>query len=315
MRVKRFLCNHLHQGHNIRNQLNGLQNQLSQIQSDIEILKTQNLINRLHEKALCSHEPGISTEQYCEHETIVSLTTFSTRIDRVYLPIESIMQGTLTPNRIILWLSEEEYKDAQLPQTLKLQQKRGLEVKFCKDYLSYNKLIHTLAQYPDATIITIDDDVLYEYDIVERLVNAHKQNPRSICACRMHRVVLNKEKTPVSYMDWDLCISDSRKTPLNFPTGVGGVLYPPHCFSNEVLNSKSFMELCPKADDIWFYAMALLNNTPNHWVATNHPEGYYHTLEHYSNSLSLSNTNAQEKGNDTQLKRVFEKYNLYKKLV
>lgn len=315
MGIKRFLYNRLHQDHNTRKQLNELHNQLNQIQSDIEVLKTQSLINKLHEKTLYSHELGISTEQYCEHEIIVSLTTFSTRIDKTYLPIESIMQGTVKPNRIILWLSEEEYKNAQLPQTLKLQQKRGLEVKLCKDYLSYNKLIHALAQYPDAAIITIDDDVMYEYDIVERLVNAHKQNPSSICACRMHRVVLNKDNAPVSYMDWDLCISDLRKTPLNFPTGVGGVLYPPHCFNNEVLNSETFMKLCPKADDIWFYAMALLNDTPNHWVATSHPEGYYHTLEYYSNSLSFSNTDAQEKGNDVQLKRVFDKYSLYKKLV
>lgn len=311
----RFLRSHLYHDHNTRIQLNELHNQLSQIQNDIEDLKTQNLINRLHEKTLCCHELGISSEQYCEQEIIVSLTTFCTRIDKVYLPIESIMQGTIKPNRIILWLSEDEYTDEQLPSTLRMQQKRGLEIKFCKDYLSYNKLVHTLAQYPDAAIITIDDDVLYEFDIVERLVNAHKQNPHSICACRMHRIVLNPNNTPANYMDWDLCISDSKHSPRNFPTGVGGVLYPPHCFNNEVLNSETFMKLCPKADDIWFYAMALLNNTPNYWVKTNCPEGYYHTLEQYSNSLSFSNTNAQEKGNDVQLKRVFEKYNLYKKLV
>lgn len=311
----RFLRNCLRHDHNTRTQLNELNNQLCQVKNDIEILKTQSLINRLHEKTLYCRESGISTEQYCEHEIIVSLTTFSTRIDKVYLPIESIMQGTVKPNHIILWLSEKEFTNEQLPRTLKFQQKRGLEIRFCKDYLSYNKLIHSLTQYPDAAIITIDDDVLYEYDIVERLLNTHKQSPRSICACRMHRVVLNKEHTPVNYMDWDLCISDSRTTPLNFPTGVGGVLYPPHCFNNEVLNNETFMNLCPKADDMWFYAMALLNNTPNLWVATNRPEGYYHVLEQYSNSLSFSNTNDKEKGNDVQLKRVFEKYNLYKKLV
>lgn len=315
MDMLNFLRNCLYHDHDMRTRLNELQNQLSHVENDIEILKTQSIINRLHEKTLCCHDSGISTERYCEHDIIVSLTTFGTRIEKVYLPIESIMQGTILPNRIILWLSEKEYTEEQIPQTLKLQQKRGLEIRFCKDYLSYNKLIPTLAQYPDDAIITIDDDVLYEYDIVERLVNAYKQNPRSICACRMHRIVLNEENTPVTYMKWDLCISAPPKNPLNFPTGVGGVLYPPHCFNDEVLNSEVFMELCPKADDIWFYAMALLSNTPNHWVATNHPEGYYHAFEQYSNSLSFSNTNDQEKGNDVQLRRVFEKYNLYKKLV
>lgn len=315
MGLLNFLRHRLHHDRDMRARLNGLHNQLDRLENDIEALKTQNLANTLQEKTLCCHEPGISTERYCAHNIIVSLTTFGTRIDKVHLPIESIMQGTVKPNRIILWLSEEEYTDGHIPQTLKLQQKRGLEVRFCKDYRSYTKLIPTLSQYPDDAVITVDDDALYEYDIVERLLNAHRNNLGSICACRMHRIVLDEKNTPVDYLDWNLCISDTEVTPLNFPTGVGGVLYPPHCFSNEVLNSETFMALCPKADDIWFYAMALLNGTPSLWVATSRPQGYYRPLELYPDSLSLSNTDARLKGNDTQLKKVFDHYDLYKKLL
>ena len=308
MGIKSFLRDSLHHDRNMRVRFD-------ELQYNIETFKTQHLIWQLRNMTLNSHEPGVAVKRFCEHEVIVSLTTFSNRIDNVYLPIESIMQGSVKPNRIILWLSQEEYKDTPIPQTLKLQQERGLEIKYCTDFLSYNKLIHTLAEYPEAAIITIDDDVVYEYDLVERLVNAHNKNPKSICACRMHRIVLDKANNPVSYMDWNLCIDDTKTTPLNFPTGVGGVLYPPHCFTDEVFNNTIFMELCPKADDIWFYAMALLGGTSNQWVATEHPKGYYQVICQYTNSLSFSNTNTQKCENDIQLRKVFDKYNLWEKLI
>ena len=46
-----------------------------------------------------------------------------------------------------------------------------------------------------------------------------------------------------------------------FPTGVGGVLYPPGSLNRDVVKKELFLELCPLADDIWFKAMGLLNGT------------------------------------------------------
>jgi len=41
------------------------------------------------------------------------------------------------------------------------------------------------------------------------------------------------------------------------PLGVGGVLYPPHIFSNEIFNVDVFLKICPIADDLWFWVMEL----------------------------------------------------------
>ena len=54
-----------------------------------------------------------------------------------------------------------------------------------------------------------------------------------------------------------------------FMTGYGS-LFPPNVLDNEVLNSKRFMELMPTNDDVWFWGMAVKNNTK---VCVN-PEGY-----------------------------------------
>jgi hypothetical protein len=279
---------------------------------------TQNVLlsqktNYLRDKTINSKSNGICSEKLCRNDIVVSLTTFGNRIHNTHLAIESIMQGTVKPNKIVLWLAEDEFKNKRLPKTLLLQQERGLEIEYCKDLRSYKKLIPALSKYPDSCIITIDDDVMYEYDLIERLINTHIDNPDKICACRMHRIVLEEENKPASYLKWKYGIDDEQVLPLNFPTGVGGILYPPKCFNQKVFNDKVFMDICPNADDIWFYAMALLNGTKSIWVKNDKPEGYYYSLPLSKDALCLQNTVANENnicGNDVQFSAILEKYNL-----
>ncbi len=272
-------------------------------------------IEKVRQQTLTCHESGVSTEKLCDHEVIVSLTSFGERIHDVHVAIESIMQGSVKPNRIILWLSEEEFRNRPIPTTLKRQQQRGLEIAFCKDIRSYKKLIYTLQQNPEACIITIDDDVIYDFDIVERLIASHINHPNIICACRVHRVTLDSNGHPKSYLKWDDRVTSSDISPLNFSTGIGGVLYPPHCFSSEVFNSDIFLKLCPLADDIWFYAMALIKNTPILKIKTRIPDGHPTELPTSRvDALLSSNTNPEDCLNDKQLKAVFEHYNLFSKL-
>lgn len=282
------------------------------LENNQNILLSQK-INYLRDKNINSKSNGICAEKLCSKDIVVSLTTFGNRIHNTYLTIESIMQGTVKPNKIVLWLAEDEFKNKKLPKTLQLQQERGLEIEYCKDLRSYTKLIPSLSKYPNSCIITIDDDVMYEYDLIERLINTHTDNPDKICACRMHRIVLGENNKPITYLKWASCIDDEQVSPLNFPTGVGGVLYPPKSFNQEVFNDKVFMDICPKADDIWFYAMALLNGTKSIWVKNDKPEGYYYSLPLSNDALCLQNTIANESnicGNDVQFSTVIEKYNL-----
>lgn len=277
-------------------------------QSYLDNILIRNRIEWLRDKTLNSSAYGIYSKKNDGEQVIVSLTTFGERIHNVHLPIESIMQGTMKPDKIILWLAKDEFEGKPLPITLQNQIKRGLEIEYCTDLKQYNKLIHTLKKYPDASVITIDDDALYEYDLVERLYNYHISHRDTICACRMHRIRTDEDHNPLPYMQWDLCIDTEEASILNFPTGVGGVLYPPHCFTNEVLNSDVFMVECPKADDIWFYAMARIAQVPSRWVKNNQPQGYYLPLQITSDALSFCNT--IKNGNDIQFKNVIKQYNI-----
>ena len=272
----------------------------------------------LTEKTLNSTSTGISSEEICRgQEVIVSLTTYGNRLNDAYLPVESIMQGSIKPNRIILWLADDLRKQ-ELPVTLKKQQARGLEVRFCKDLKSYKKIIPPLRESPDACIITIDDDVIYRYDLIERMISAYNDDPNFIYANRMRRITIGNDGKPVSYMQWPFCSNDAGASHLNFFIGVGGVLYPPGALAQEVFNESLFMDLCCTADDVWLNAMALLNGTKIKKVITRHP--YHDFIDNFNiQDNALKNINANTKTglcmNDKSLADVYSKYSLFEKLI
>lgn len=272
--------------------------------------------DQLTEKAINSKDSGVSSEKLCEEEVIVSLTTYGKRLYEVAFTIESIMQGSMKPNKIVLWLGED-LKDTRLPLALQNQQKRGLEIAFCKDVRSYKKLIPALCKYPQAGIITIDDDLVYDYDLVEKLVNAHMRYPQDIIANRMHRIVLGRDGKPVSYIDWEWNANpDIEETShLLFLTGGGGTFYPPNSLHPEVKNEKVFMDICKFADDVWFNAMALMNGTKVRKCYTHSPMGEDYLYSLYGQEKALCHINVgQNCANDRQILSVFNKYQLWGKL-
>ena len=255
--------------------------------------------------------PGISNDKYCDNDIIVSLTTYGRRFYDVYLAIESIMQQTMKPNKIILWLGDD-LKNTEIPIVLKNQEKRGLNIRYCKDIGPYKKLIPALRAFPTAAIITIDDDHLYNLDLIENFVTAYKKNSKLIYCARMHRMKLINENKLELYENWNSCHENFDASPFNFPTGAGGVLYPPDCFNNEVFNEEVFMDICKYADDIWFKAMALLNGTFSQKIFTHNKSGKDYLSNNIANNdNALYHINVLKKMNDAQLEAVFNKYNLY----
>ena len=312
MGVIRYIKNQFRHDRDVKK---AFQNQYEELMLIRQLLVEQRCLS-LNEKTMNSREMGITEERLCDHEVVVSLTSYRNRIYDVSLVIESIMQGTVKPNRIVLWLSEEEFKEKKHPKALEMQKSRGLQVEYCEDIRSYKKLIPSLIMFPDTCIVTIDDDVLYEYDFLERMLEAHRIHPKAACGTRVHKIKLGNDGRPLSYMDWDWYTTEvGIESPLYFPTGVGGILYPPHCFAPEVLNKKAFMSLAPYADDVWFYAMNLKNGTQYMKVFSRKPNGDFIELpSSYNSALFAENTDPNNCRNDVQIKAVFEKYGLYDKL-
>ena len=172
-----------------------------------------------------------------------------------------------------------------------------------------------MCKFPGDAIITADDDVLYDVNMVENLVLPYLENPGYIYCNRAHKMVLEGDGGLIPYNDWVYECSDTAAGNLVFPTGVGGVLYPPHSLDEEVFNEAVFTDICHYADDVWYKAMALKKGTRARKVETVNASG----CEYYENpsvqDMGLFNINVgTQNRNDEQIRAVFEKYNLYRLL-
>lgn len=250
-----------------------------------------------------------------KEEIIVSLTTHGERIYNVFKAIESIFQQSYKVSRIVLYLSDQEFKNKELPILLQNQQKRGLEIHYVTDIRAYTKLIPALQEYPEATIITIDDDYMYPINAIERLVHAHRLYPNAVCCHASRALKLDETCALLPYSSYPQIFPSKYESDKSYMAeGFGAVLYPPHCMHPDVTNKEVFMKLSPLADDLWYKCMQLLVDTPVVQVPRN--RSWFSTM--YSDEtvqdIALANDNVNNNRNDSQLKAIFDYYNLYEKL-
>ena len=191
-------------------------------------------------------------------EYIISLTSYPGRINSVSVCIETIMRQTVLADRLILWLGQEQFPNANLlPKELIHLKKRGLEIRFCDDIRSHTKYYYAMQEFRESVIITLDDDVFYPKRTIERLIQNHKKNPKNIY-CNMG-LFFNKN---LPYTQWrQIDKKHLFSSPKILPLGVGGVLYPKYSLSSKIFNKEDIKSLCIHTDDLWLKVMSMINRT------------------------------------------------------
>ena len=101
-------------------------------------------------------------------------------------------------------------------------------------------------------IITIDDDVIYDDDLVQSLYDSYKEFPNCVSARRVHRMTYSSNNKLLPYRQWIYEDKSIYKTPSKqlFATGCGGILYPENCL-NISTNDLTQIKLALNADDIF----------------------------------------------------------------
>lgn len=193
-----------------------------------------------------------------EKPVIVSLTSYEDRFADLSKTIYSLLNQTLRPDRIILWLDERGDDLTTLPYEITRFIKNGLEIRFVKDIGPYTKVVYAFKEFYESIIVTADDDIYYPKNWLKYLYLSYVSNQDDIHCHRAHRVGLKYGKI-LPYENWGKQVEEESARYDNFLTGAGGVLYPPKCFSNEVLREDVFLEYAPSADDIWLWVMALVH--------------------------------------------------------
>ncbi|HEY9106921.1 MAG TPA: hypothetical protein VIN58_09605 [Roseateles sp.] len=240
---------------------------------------------------------------------VVSLTTHGERLNSVHLTLESIGRGALKPRMLILWLDNPAVMD-RLPEPVRRLMARGLEVRLTENYGPHTKYFPYVMSEEDhrVALVTADDDIIYPVGWLHRLVTEGQRTPGMVVCYRAHEMALDTSGRPKPYNTWMPCESKEAR-PINFATGVSGVLYPPAYLNFARAQKDAFRAVCPRADDIWLHVLALrggfavrqLGRLPRHFPVIPNTQ-----------HLGLVNSNFFANGNDPQIAATYTEADLSK---
>jgi hypothetical protein len=244
----------------------------------------------------------------------VSLTSFPERINEIKYTVFSLLDQSILPEKIILWLAENQFpnKENDLPKELLAFKRFGFDIQWCEDIRSYKKLIPSLEKYPECYIATADDDIYYKKRWLQKLWECHLKYPGDIICHIANKIKFDSDGSIMPYTKWKYNIKSKNASYLFFQLGAGGVLYHKKNLFPDIFNKDLFFKLAPYADDVWFYFMAVLKNTKIRVVK--HPCNkvrYVNPYREYNleKGYKLTTVNIENNQNDVQFKNVMRYYN------
>jgi hypothetical protein len=279
---------------------------LRRIENSVLEKKRKQLLNMVEQTKL-PVDLKLNTEK--NPEVIVSVTSYPKRLKALPLCIKSILMQTVLPDRIVIYLgSDTQWKD--IPQELLDYQKYGVEIYIddTQNLKPHKKYYYALQRYPEANVITVDDDLVYPQDMIADLLNANKMYPNAVCARRVHKITFNKSGNINPYVLWKKEWKKN-KQPSNclLGTGCGGILYPPQVVDKRAFDADAIINCCLEADDIWLKCMEVLANRKVLYV----PSGLDFAVVPDTQATALKNDNIGMKSlNDKFLISVMNKYGI-----
>lgn len=273
--------------------------------NDKIFIKQQDQISNL-EKYIFLNERGLSPNERTPR-IIVSLTSYPARIGVVPIVLERLLVQTVRPDKIVLWLSKEQFpmREKELPDDLLAMRDHGVEICWCDgDMKAYKKVLPALREYPDDLIVLVDDDLIYKVDFIEKLYHAYLEHPSSIIASRVHKIEHDDNGSLLPYAEWKMECDFGKNIERRdwFFTSGAGTLIPARVFSEDIFDEQVIKELCPYADDIWLNIHTAIHGITIVNIASNHKLTYVEGTQ--EECLWCVNKNK----NDEQLKNLMEHY-------
>ncbi|GGH32160.1 hypothetical protein FAZ19_23085 [Sphingobacterium alkalisoli] len=248
----------------------------------------------------------------------VSMTTFEPRLKVFEYTVLSILAGTVLPEKILIYVPRgfRNLVERNDDSWLKYELGKGLVemIEMEVDLGCHSKYFYSFQQYGGAKDILIcDDDVVYYENWLKDLLHAMRHREYDVFAFKAVQVkVVNNTIQP--YDSWTHCSFRSRgENELLYAEGVGGVLYRKNSINKEVLNKDKFLELAPKADDVWLWFCTYLNSCRIKYVVPTNTKKLLYVIPG-SQDTNLWVENTLNKRNDIFVKKChtyfLEQYNL-----
>jgi teichuronic acid exporter len=271
----------------------------------IEILRAGNLVKKTEH---ANPVMGINTLEKRDKKIIISLTSYPARFSTLSICIKSLLNQTVKPDKVILYLGTDS-EAVKLPESLLDLQNYGLTIKKgYEDIRPHKKYLYAMREYPEDIIITADDDLIYDKNLVRDLIRSYRTYPAAVSARRVHLMKTDaKEIKP--YHEWGLeykkiCIP----THTLLPTNGAGSLFPPHCLPQETFEIEKIRNLCLNADDIWLKFMLLKQGTKVVWVKSRHSMP---VIIPQAQEKALYHTNMGNNTNDAYIRTMEQAYGIH----
>ena len=245
-----------------------------------------------------------------KRRVIVSLTSFPARFDTLDICIKSLFAQSVKPDKIVLYLGKE-CDDAVLPGRLTELEKYGLEIKMgYADIRPHKKYFFAMQEYPEDIIITVDDDLMYDRNMIKSLLESYKDNPNAVSARRVHRITSSGGDLE-PYDSFDKCWTKTTEpSHILLSTNGAGTLFPPGSLPEEAFDIDTIKKLCLDADDIWIKFMLIKKGVPVVWVKS-HQSMPPEIPGTQKVALYYSNTDKDNSNNDRCIQAMEEHFNIH----
>lgn len=254
---------------------------------------------------------GLGVAEVKAENLVVSLTSFPKRFRGLPYVLSSLINQSVRPSKVVLWVDKGTKK--LLPPSVYPLTEYGLEIHEAEHaYKSYLKLLPTLKLYPEADVVTADDDLIYSKHWLENLVGEAREGESGVHAYVTRTIGMTGNRELSSYAQWSRDSETAREGgAMVMPLGFAGVYYPAGTFSNEVFNAEVFQSLAPHADDLWFKVMTLLADKKSYKAKASFGREIYLP---WTQHLGLKKLNVHQNENQTQMESLLNHYDLWGKL-
>ena len=252
----------------------------------------------------------LQNQEKPEVPIIITLTSIESRLNTLHLVIRSLMDQSVRPHRILIWLHED--LSGKVPDSVKKLLCDWVELKYSTLTEPHKKLTGSMRLFPQAVLLTCDDDMMYDKRWLQVFWEEHQQRPDAILAVRTVYIQHDETNQPLPFTAWRNTPPGKLNPKAHLPIGLWGTLYPPGSLHEDFDQEDLFRSLAPFADDLWFKAMSLRQGTLSLPTFTRPGEPI---PIRGTQKIALKNTNVKQGGNTRQWKALSDHFDLPKLLL
>ncbi len=209
--------------------------------------------------------------------------------------LERFRKQTRLPDKIVCWLSEEEYNGVVPHELRKFADDGFVEIGWTSNTFSFKKY-EIFKEHGKDFVFLIDDDIYYEDSYIEDMYNAALSHKDNVICCY---------GSNMSYY------YDSRRTPLLKNPSLSSsydsfaVCFPPNVFPMEYFECADIRDsISPKSENVFMQSLCIKNNIPIYCL-----NDYYLEQPEFipgSEETALGNENRKKTNNITKNAIVFK---------